>query len=382
MGSDSETPLQVRQGRPIHSLLFFNCASRSSSNTSSTESTTPLGSAGTLTPGLSPIDRSPRPPRPLHILTHAPPRRPFLEKLLNVTDDSDDDGFASENDDDESSPPPTPIHLGCTSTPLRATPRPSISPFSSPLSASSSLDVPLSCSSTPHRREPSPIRERSGPRISALAVTLKRPTAVSAPTHCRNKRLKATASESSPSPSVPPLRTFPASIPIHPEFPGFYIRFPVIPPVVKAAPGCTVNPPRDVFDLYTPRLVRGSGHTKVGLCPLCACTGMGKVWLSMKFSAYKWYALCFPVGIAASTARPFSPPTAFRTTPRQRPGKLERTQMLEGRCHRCSRWVPVQGVKAADAKVKELFWWKHAATCHGTSTIPGERNISLTDPAI
>ena len=79
-------------------------------------------------------------------------------------------------------------------------------------------------------------------------------------------------------------------------------------------------------------------------------------------------------GIAASTARPFSPPTAFRTTPRQRPGKLERTQMLEGQCHRCMRWVPVQGVKDAEAKVlylslflgrllnvwrckvKELFW--------------------------
>ena len=25
--------------------------------------------------------------------------------------------------------------------------------------------------------------------------------------------------------------------------------------------------------------------------------------------------------------------------------------MLEGRCHRCVRWVPVQGVKDADAKV-------------------------------
>jgi hypothetical protein len=121
----------------------------------------------------------------------------------------------------------------------------------------------------------------------------------------------------------------------------------------------------------------------------------------MKFSAYKWFALSFstvipsphspyrvpvsllhapnpdydsyhmqyfhgmsyclapfvldetyvPLGIAASTARPFSPPTAFRTTPRQRPGKLERTHMLEGRCHRCARWVPVQGVKDADAKV-------------------------------
>ena len=59
-------------------------------------------------------------------------------------------------------------------------------------------------------------------------------------------------------------------------------------------------------------------------------------------------------GIAASTARPFSPPTAFRTTPRIRPGKLERTQMLEGRCHRCTRWVAVQGVKDADAKVQSL----------------------------
>ncbi|KAF8269114.1 hypothetical protein EI94DRAFT_1725991 [Lactarius quietus] len=85
-------------------------------------------------------------------------------------------------------------------------------------------------------------------------------------------------------------------------------------------------------------------------------------------------------GIAASTARPFSPPTAFRNTQRPRTGKLERTHMLEGRCHRCARWVPVQGVKDADAKVKELFWWKHAATCHGTSAMPGERNIFISDP--
>jgi hypothetical protein len=55
--------------------------------------------------------------------------------------------------------------------------------------------------------------------------------------------------------------------------------------------GCTLNPPRGVFDLYTPRLVRGSGHTKVGLCPICSCLGQGKVWLSTKFSAYKWCVL-------------------------------------------------------------------------------------------
>jgi len=75
----------------------------------------------------------------------------------------------------------------------------------------------------------------------------------------------------------------------------------------------------------------------------------------MKFSAYNYHMQYFH-GIAASTARPFSPPIAFRTIPRQRPGKLERTQMLEGQCHRCMRWVPVQGVKDAEAKVKELFW--------------------------
>ncbi|KAH9995223.1 hypothetical protein BJV77DRAFT_1157854 [Russula vinacea] len=318
-------------------------------------------------------------------------------------DDSDEDGFASEINEDESSPPPSSIHLGCTSTPPRVTPRPSISPFSSPLSTSSSLDVPLSC--TPahlHRPGRSPTRERQRSDTPPLALTLKRPTAVRPSTGRKNKRLKvATQPPPSPSSVHSSLRTFPPSIPIHPEFPGFYIRYPVIPPVLKAPSGCILNPPRDVFDLYTPRLVRGSGHTKVGLCPLCACTGIGKVWLSTKFSAYKvpsllqWmpfdphftltcadsYHMQYFHGIAASTARPFSPPTAFRTTPRQRPGKLERTQMLEGQCHRCVRWVPVQGVKDANAKVKELFWWKHAATCHGTSTIPGERNIFISDPA-
>jgi hypothetical protein len=69
-----------------------------------------------------------------------------------------------------------------------------------------------------------------------LAVTLKRPMAVRPQTRRENKRFKAAAPESPPSPpSVPTsLRTFPPSIPIHPEFPGFYIRFPVIPPVLKA----------------------------------------------------------------------------------------------------------------------------------------------------
>lgn len=282
MSSNSEATLQVSQGRRIPSFLFLNSASRSSSSSTSTQST-PFGTAfgisfflspehkphlemyasppppvhsqnfqklspalaasphlftppvpmrGALTPGLSPIDRSPRPPRPIHILTRTPTRRPFLEKLLNVRDDSEDD-LGSENDVDESSLPPSPVHLGCTSTPLRATRTPSVSPFSSPLSTSSSPDFPLSCAPAPYRPVPSPSKTRSDSGNSPpSAVTLKRPTNFRTPIHRENKRLKA--SESSPSPSVPPLRTFPSSIPIHREFPGFYIRFPVIPLVFKA----------------------------------------------------------------------------------------------------------------------------------------------------
>jgi hypothetical protein len=197
--------------------------------------TPPVPFRGTLSPGLSPIDRSPRTPRPVHTLARTPPRRPFLEKLLHVCDDSDEDGFAPGNGDNETSPPPSSIHLGCTSTPLRATPRPSVSPFSSPLSASSSLDVPLSgAPATLHYSERSPTRKRPDSDIQSLPVTRKRPTAVRPLTFRGNKRLKTTSPESSPSPVVSSLRTFPPSIPIHPEFPGFYIRFPVIPPVLKA----------------------------------------------------------------------------------------------------------------------------------------------------
>lgn len=417
MDSDSETTLQISQGRRRLPFDFLNPASRSSSYTSSAESTSfdsglrfsffqspvqnphlemyasppplmrslnyqklspalaasphlftpPLPSRGALTPGLSPIDRSPRPPRPVHTLVRAPPRRPFLEKLLNITDDSDDDGFASEIDEDESSPPPSSIHLGCTSTPPRATPRPSSSPFSSPLSTSSSLDVPLSCMPAPLRQTgPSQTGERQRSGTPPFIVTLKRPTAVGPLTHRENKRLKTAAPESSsPSPVHSPLRTFPCSIPIHPEFTGFYIRFPIVPPVLKAyllrlcclssfvshflsPSGCTLNPPRDVFDLYTPRLVRGSGHTKVGLCPLCACTGMGRVWLSMKFSAYKWcvhYCLMvFSHSYRSQSVFPF-PMNPFKSHPLPwRAHDSYHMQYFHGMSRLAQSLIPRQGV--------------------------------------
>ncbi len=57
-------------------------------------------------------------------------------------------------------------------------------------------------------------------------------------------------------------------------------------------PGGIYNPPRNPFDLYTPRFVQGKGAEKVGLCPICIESrsrgGEDKaLWLAMKFSALK-----------------------------------------------------------------------------------------------
>ncbi|KAH7906454.1 hypothetical protein BJ138DRAFT_1016179, partial [Hygrophoropsis aurantiaca] len=136
------------------------------------------------------------------------------------------------------------------------------------------------------------------------------------------------------------------------------------------------NPPRDSRDLYTPRFVKGRGRTKIGLCPICVESrekgGEGKaLWLGMKVSAFN-YHMQYSHGISALTTLPFSPPLAFRYSDRRNPSKYERTRILEGMCHRCDRWVAVEGVKDVKVKVKEMFWWKHAATCHQGSNLPGE----------
>ncbi|KAG6870183.1 hypothetical protein C0993_005027, partial [Termitomyces sp. T159_Od127] len=55
-------------------------------------------------------------------------------------------------------------------------------------------------------------------------------------------------------------------------------------------------------------------------------------------------------GISAATQRPFSPPLAFRLTPRPNPAKHERPAIREAKCHKCARWVPVEGVKDVQPK--------------------------------
>ncbi|KAG1750639.1 uncharacterized protein EDB91DRAFT_1046091 [Suillus paluster] len=89
--------------------------------------------------------------------------------------------------------------------------------------------------------------------------------------------------------------------------------------------------------------------------------------------------LVFFLGVSATTGRPFSPPLSYRTTTRLHPLKTERSEILEGRCHKCKKWVPVESIKDCAVKVKELFWWKHAATCHQGSQVPGDDDFYEQD---
>ena len=62
------------------------------------------------------------------------------------------------------------------------------------------------------------------------------------------------------------------------------------------------------------------------------------------------------IGISPTTTMPFSPPLAFRLTPRKQNHKNEKAAILEGLCHKCNDWAPVEGVKCVEAKLKEIYW--------------------------
>ncbi|KAJ7227261.1 hypothetical protein GGX14DRAFT_629086 [Mycena pura] len=161
-----------------------------------------------------------------------------------------------------------------------------------------------------------------------------------------------------------------------------YVLFNMQPPGVHVQ----YKAPRDAFDLYSPRFVKGKGADKVGLCPVCVESphrgGEGKkVWLSLKFSAFKCYHMQYYHGISASTGRPLSPPIDFRVVARPDPKKIERAEVQQGKCHKCLQWVIIQTIKNVEvkARVPELFWWKHAVACHFGAVLEGERGAFEED---
>ena len=77
-------------------------------------------------------------------------------------------------------------------------------------------------------------------------------------------------------------------------------------------------------------------------------------------------------GISAFSAAPFSPPMIFRTKPRNQVTKHERSQITEGKCHKCSKWIPLETIKDADVKV----WFISAVTIENSMIFrAGQGNI-------
>ncbi|KAG6887706.1 hypothetical protein C0992_011132, partial [Termitomyces sp. T32_za158] len=64
------------------------------------------------------------------------------------------------------------------------------------------------------------------------------------------------------------------------------------------------------------------------------------------------YHMQYYHGISAATQRPYAPPRAFRVTQRPNAAKHERTAIREALCHKCARWVPLEGIKDVQPKVR------------------------------
>ncbi|KAI0067535.1 hypothetical protein BV25DRAFT_1897100 [Artomyces pyxidatus] len=357
----------------------------------------PFVSANAYTPGTSPIQHSPVQKcgpgtrKPASRLSAVPSFRRMSSSTRNEVPFLDELPRACE-------PPSSPASLPSFSLLVSSLPTsPSgpvePSPFSSPLSQCSSPPVIIRSEFTPRPAIP---HTRTRNHVFSTVKKRRAPSTLPSPPPAPKKRraplpgglenvqtgsLDAPGLSSGSSSNYIP-RTFPADIPQNTAFPLFYRRFPVSDiiehsGVIPRMRGATYNPPRSPLDLYTPRFVRGAGRTKVGLCPICAAEGH-ILWLSMKFSAFNYHMLYFH-GVSATNALPFSPPIAFRTIARPHATRYERKEMAEGKCHRCKKWVAIEGVKDVDAKVKELYWWKHAASCHAGSTLPGEGDVFIED---
>jgi hypothetical protein len=124
-----------------------------------------------------------------------------------------------------------------------------------------------------------------------------------------------------------------------------------------------VRQTRSPDDVYTPRIVRGSGLAREGLCQICK----PGVWLKIKQSAY-WYHMNFIHGICANTGRPYNPPVETREKRCRTVMGLE-VEQFEVRCGQCEKWIVLQKIpvleKSEPANIEECNpqWWRHAQKC-------------------
>src|SRR4051794_1440631 len=84
------------------------------------------------------------------------------------------------------------------------------------------------------------------------------------------------------------------------------------------------------------------------------------------------------LGISAVTTRPFAPPTAFRVMARPRHAKTEKPSILEGKCHKCAKWVAVEGVKAVDIKGCPSRFVRDCVACLTSSAIRSRKYFGTT----
>ncbi|KAF8674612.1 hypothetical protein RHS04_07166 [Rhizoctonia solani] len=238
------------------------------------------------------------------------------------------------------------------------------------------------------------------------------------------------------------FRRLPPGVPVHRYLSGLYRRYPVsqvgLPKEVLAEvpdldtsvalPPTTIPNATPFLNLYAPRRTRGIGADKHGLCPICAEPpsrgGRGKVMmLNMKLynALYSTNVQLSPnvvqspvvrhsnivhvtspftpcpirraytirtdlvamqtiiCSLSPKTGLPFSPPMAFRSTPRKTVGAREKAALEEGLCHACQRWIVIEGVKAVEVLVPEIYWWKHASTCHKSRMLDGEGDFYVED---
>lgn len=83
--------------------------------------------------------------------------------------------------------------------------------------------------------------------------------------------------------------------------------------------------------------------------------------VSSRWSHCRALILLGRTGISASSKLPFSPPIEFRSLKREVNGRHEKDAVLEGKCHQCQKFIPLEGVKLGDIKVRTSSFMSAAA---------------------